>query len=188
MIDTHVGTAAEDLLNEIMPIYETCYSAPPYNESRAEFSRFWAGWPEQVRAPGFRLVVCREHHAAVGFSFGVTLPADTDWWSGAIGQLPHDVTDERPGRTFAVIEVAVLPERRRRGVATAMHWHLLHGVSAERATLLVRPEPEAAPARSAYRSWGYRRVGQIRPGPGLPVYDAMVKALSVTAAAGRPRR
>ncbi|GGZ98972.1 hypothetical protein GCM10010389_42720 [Streptomyces echinoruber] len=44
-------------------------------------------------------------------------------------------------------------------------------------TPAVRPEPEAAPARSAYLSWGYRRIGVSHPWDDAPLYDCMVRPL-----------
>ncbi|MDR3083184.1 MAG: hypothetical protein LBV60_20090, partial [Streptomyces sp.] len=52
------------------------------------------------------------------------------------------------------------------------------GLTAERVALTVRPEPEAAPARTAYARWGYRKVGRSHPGGEGPVYDAMVRDLA----------
>jgi hypothetical protein len=58
------------------------------------------------------------------------------------------------------------------------HDAFLAGRHEERATLLVRPEPEAAPAQTAYAHWGYRRLGRLRPFPGAPEYDALVLDLN----------
>jgi predicted GNAT superfamily acetyltransferase len=63
---------------------------------------------------------------------------------------------------------------RRRGVARRLHAELLAGLTVERVTLTMRPEPEAAPAQAAYAAWGYVKVGQSQPWDEAPVYDAMV--------------
>lgn len=44
----------------------------------------------------------------------------------------------------------------------------------ERATLTMRPEPEAASAHAAYAAWGYRNIGPSRPWDDAPLYEAMV--------------
>ncbi|HEY2765864.1 MAG TPA: hypothetical protein VGJ13_17935 [Pseudonocardiaceae bacterium] len=64
---------------------------------------------------------------------------------------------------------------RQRGVARRMHAKLIDGLTEERVTLLVRPDTSAP--RHAYRSWGYRPVGQIHPFPDGPIYDAMITSL-----------
>ncbi len=53
-------------------------------------------------------------------------------------------------RTFVINELAVRGPFRRSGVGTRLHAGLLHGLTSERVTLTVRPEPEADPARRAY--------------------------------------
>jgi len=100
---------------------------------------------------------------------------DTGWWDGALTRFPAEVTTERPGRTFAIIEIAVRCAYRRRGVARRMHAELTTRLAEERSTLLVRPDTPAP--RCAYLSWGYRPVGRIQPFPNGPVYDAMIQPL-----------
>jgi ribosomal protein S18 acetylase RimI-like enzyme len=168
-------TAADDPPVElVLPVYAEVYAEPPYLEGPAEVEDFARSWPGRVAAPGFRLVTAAEDGHVVGFSFGHQLTAGTRWWAGALEPLDVDI-DEWPGRTFAVIELAVLAGHRRRGLGRRLHEQLLADVEAERATLAVRPEPEVAHARAMYEQWGYRRVGQMRPAPGLPAYDVMVR-------------
>ncbi len=175
--ETYAGPAAGSLLDVVGPMYAEVYAEAPYYEGEAEVTAFAKGWERLVGAPGFRLVVARSAEQDVGFALGCMLPADTGWWAGALSPLPEDLTTERPGRTFAVIEMAVRKPFRGRGIGRELHARLLTGVTAERATLCVRPEPEAAPARAAYGAWGYTKVGQVHPGPDLPVYDAMIRPL-----------
>lgn len=157
-------------------LYSEVFAEPPHSEGPEEFERFatrW--WPSQRQQPGFQLVLA-EHltDGLVGASYGYHLTPDTQWWSGAL--TPIEDTTEWQGRTFAIIEMMVRRPWRRRGIAQAMHTALLKAAGpAERATLLVRPDN--APARRAYEQWGYRFVGQIRPGRTSPVYDAMLRLL-----------
>ncbi|WP_323369073.1 GNAT family N-acetyltransferase [Streptomyces alkaliterrae] len=137
---------------------------------------FVPGYRRQAAArPGFRVVVAGHGQDVVGFSFGFFLPSDTGWWSNLTPAPAPEETLEIGSRTFAVIELAVREPWRRKGVARRMHASLLEGLGAERVTLTVRPEPEAAPARPAYESWGYRVMGRTRPWEGAPVYDLMLR-------------
>jgi ribosomal protein S18 acetylase RimI-like enzyme len=172
-LEVHANDETGRLLAAILPVYVDVYQESPYCERLADVADFACGWPQRVHAPGFRCVVARDAGHVVGFVFGHELTEKTRWWAGALGDLDVHTT-EWPGRTFAVIEMAVLAESRRAGVALAMHQQLLVPGATERVTLLVRPEPEAAPARATYERWGYRQVGQIQPGPDLPIYNAMV--------------
>ncbi|HEY5989573.1 MAG TPA: GNAT family N-acetyltransferase, partial [Streptosporangiaceae bacterium] len=87
-----------------------------------------------------------------------------------------EVTEEWPGRTFAVVEMLVCQSWRRQHIAQTMHDLLLKNRPEERATLTVLPE--ALPAQRAYAKWGWHKVGQKRnPLPGAPVFDVMVRGL-----------
>ena len=153
-------------------LYGEIYQEPPYCEGPEDVADFVAGMPRRAAQPMFRLTLAVLERQPAGFGFGHQLVPETKWWQGATEPIDDAVTREYPNRTFAIIELAVLPEFRRRGIARALHDSLLSGHSEERATLLVRPEAKAA--RAAYESWGYTRVGSIRPWPTAPVYNAMV--------------
>jgi len=168
------GTATAEA-EDVEQIYAAAYAESPYHEGPEDVADFAKGWKQRVGQPSFRLVVARLDGAAVGFTFGHQLTVETRWWTGMIDRVDEEVMRERPGRTFAVIELAVDRSLRRHGVARLLHAHLLAGLTEERATLLVRPEADAA--RCAYLSWGYQRLGRLRPFPDAPVYDAMVKNL-----------
>ncbi len=168
--DTSVGQRS--IVSEL---YAEVYAEPPYNEGPTEAEEFRSGWSRTIDQRNFRLVVARRADEPMGFAFGLQLRARTKWWGGALTPLPDAITAEHPGRTFAIIEIAVRRPYRQRGVGRLLHTHLTAGLSEERITLLVRPEAPA-PQR-AYRSWGYQTVGQIQPFPGGPVYDVMIKPL-----------
>jgi ribosomal protein S18 acetylase RimI-like enzyme len=176
------GTALKELDN-IAPLYATAYGEAPYYESPDEVAEFCQGWPHRVDQPSFRLIVARLHGEPVGFSFGHQLVPTTRWWTGMIDEVDQDLIREYPGRTFAVIELAVEAALRRHGIARELHTYLLAGLVEERATLLVRPD--AIAARSAYLSWLYRPIGRLQPFPGGPIYDAMMRE---PLALGRPPR
>lgn len=181
-VQLDAGPSAGPLLDSILPVYREVYVEPPYCEGPDDVAAFARSWPGRVAAPGFRLVRAFTNDRLIGFTFGHELRPDTAWWEGALSPLPPGVTAERAGRTFAIIELAVLAQFRRRGVARALHDRLLDGVGTERVTLLVRPESEAAPAQAAYERWGYTQLGQLRPGPDTPVYNLMLRQLPSTAA------
>lgn len=168
------GTALAEL-DAITPIYASAYAEAPYYEGPDDVAEFRTGWSRRVAQPSFRLVVARLQGEPVGFAFGHQLITDTRWWDGMLDHVDADVVAERPGRTFAVTELAVRSTMDGLGIARELHTHLLAGLVEERATLLVRPD--AAPARRAYLTWEYGFVGRLRPFPDGPVYDALVKEL-----------
>lgn len=166
--DTSAG-----LLSTVGELYAEIYAEPPYDEGPAEVEDFTSSWSQRVDRHNFRLVVARRADEPIGFAFGYQLGARTKWWENTLTPLPDEITVEHPGRTFAIIEIAVRRPYRQRGVGRLLHTHLIAGLSEERITLAVRPEAPAP--QHAYRSWGYQTVGQIQPFPTGPIYDVMIK-------------
>jgi ribosomal protein S18 acetylase RimI-like enzyme len=175
VLTVHRTGTATSQLTTVVGIYASAYSEPPYNEGPDDVAQFRSDWARRVSQPTFRLVIATLAHEPIGFAFGHQLPPGTRWWDGLLEDVERDIIDERPGRTFAVIELAVLQGSRERGIGRELHAHLLANLQEERATLLVRPE--ATPARRAYQAWGYWPVGKLQPFPDAPTYDAMIKHL-----------
>jgi GNAT superfamily N-acetyltransferase len=164
-------------LDAFLPAYEEVYIEPPYCEGPRDVAEFIDHYQVQAQRPGMRLVLARARDEIVGFTYGYLLPAGTRWWQNLQEPLPDDFTREDGRRTFVIIELAVRKEWRRQGVASSLHATLLNGLSIERVTLTMRPEPEAAPAQAAYAAWGYRKIGVSHPWDEAPFYDAMVLQL-----------
>ena len=128
------------------------------------------------RQPGFVLAEARHGGYLVGYAFGMPLRPSTSWWRRLTTPLPDEVTTEHPGRTFALVELLVRASWRRQGIAGALHDLILRNRPEERATLAV--PPAAAPAQTAFRSWGWRKVARTRDdGPGSPVSDVLITTL-----------
>ena len=172
--ETLEGREAEAQLDTLLPTYKEVFAEPPYRDGPKEVAEFIELFHIQAKRPGCRVVLAREGADVVGFSFGYQLPTDSQWWTALLEPMPEDFTRETNERTFAIIDLAVRKPWRRQGIAAGLHSRLLDGLSAERVTLTVRPEPEAAAAQSAYAAWGYRTVGRSRPWDEAPLYDAMV--------------
>jgi ribosomal protein S18 acetylase RimI-like enzyme len=131
------------------------------------------------RQPGFTLVEARHGGFLVGYASGMPLRASTSWWRGLTTPLPRAVTEERPGRTFALTDLIVRASWRRQGIGRELTQALLAGRTEERATLTVAPG--AAAAQAAFRSWGWRKIartrGDVPDGPDGPVLDLLVADL-----------
>jgi ribosomal protein S18 acetylase RimI-like enzyme len=130
----------------------------------------------QRRQPGFVLAEARHGGYLVGFAFGMPLRPSTSWWRDLTAPLPADVTTERPGRTFALAELAVRPAWRRQGIGRDLHDLVLAGRPEERATLTVLPSATAA--QRAGQAWGWRKIARKREQqPGAPLLDILVTTL-----------
>ena len=176
--ERHEGAQAAAQLDTFLPAYEEVYAEPPYSEGPSDVAQFIEHYLAHTKRPGMRLVLAHDGQEVVGFTYGFLLPAETGWWTSVDRELPDDFVREDGTRTWAIIELAVRKPWRRRGIAAALHAALLEGLRVERVTLTVRPEPEAAPAQSAYATWGYRSVGVAHPWEEAPFYTAMVLELA----------
>ncbi|MGN9844814.1 GNAT family N-acetyltransferase [Nonomuraea sp. H19] len=170
------GDEAASRIEEYRALYAEVYGEPPYEWGAEHADLFVERFAVQRRQEGFALVEARHKAQLVGLGFGVTLLPSTPWWRNLVTPLPESMTTERPGRTWALVELLVRAPWRRRHVARTIHDLLLTGRPEERATLTVLPA--ATPAVAAYRKWGWRQVGEKRnPLPGAPVFAVMVRGL-----------
>ncbi|MGF0319177.1 GNAT family N-acetyltransferase [Nocardia fluminea] len=133
------------------------------------------------RATGFDLVIVTLGDIAIGQTWGWPLPPGTAWWTGLElddAALDHDeFTRETGKRTFALSEIMVDQTRTGHGIAHALHDEILSQRLEERATLLV--DPENPRAYSAYREWGWSRVGTLTPTwDGAPAFDVLIRSHS----------
>jgi Acetyltransferase (GNAT) family len=176
MIDSEEAAAH---LEELRVLYREVYADPPYEWGDDHAALFAERFQVQRGQEGFALVEARDGHELAGIACGVTLRPSTPWWQNLTTTLPAEVTTERPGRTLALVELLVRVRWRRQHIAQTMHDLLLTDRPEERGTLTVLPE--AAPAQSAYRKWGWRKVAQKRnPLPGSPLFDVLVKPLTAS--------
>jgi ribosomal protein S18 acetylase RimI-like enzyme len=172
----HSGEQSGELVEQLAPVFAEVYAEPPYYFGSDEVTLFRERFDVQRQQGGFSLVTAHSESELVGFVFGVTQLPTTAWWSRLLTSVPEEVSEERLGRTFAVVELVVRIPWRRRGVAWRMHDMLLSHRPEERATLTVRPDAYAAQA--AYAKWGWHKVAQkTNPLPGNPVYDILIKPL-----------
>ena len=163
MSPAEVSAAAGDL----RAVYAGVFSLPPYNEGLELADEFLDRLAEDSKRPGFSLVAAcggGRPLGLVGFAYGYTMPAG-EWWDGTDCPPPEEV---KAADKIAVMEWAVLPDRRGAGIGRRLLDQLLAGRREQWATLSVNP---AADARVIYDRWGWRQVASIRPGrmPGMAV-------------------
>jgi len=177
-ISFHVLTGEQAVahLDDLRVLYREVYAEPPYEWGDEHADLFVDRFKVQAKQDGFALVEARQGTELVGMAFGVTLQPSMPWWQNLLEPLPAEVTEERTGRTFALVELLVRKPWRRRHVAQSLHELLLSNRAEERATLTVLPA--AIPAQRAYAKWGWQKVGRKRnPLPGGAVFDVLVRRL-----------
>ncbi|MFF5245825.1 GNAT family N-acetyltransferase [Streptosporangium sp. NPDC000095] len=163
--------AAVVLTDEYVRLYLENYAEPPYLSGPLySRERFLERTAQQVKSDGFTLVSARSGAQLVGFSFGFTFPAGR-WWGGeAKRPLPEVVA----APTFAVIELDVHRDYRRRGIGRLLLEMLLAHQDARYATLL--SDPDAA-AHAMYQRWGWKLIGTVRSAPDARANDALLLEL-----------
>lgn len=167
------GTAAVLAEGALRLVYAEVFAAPPYAETEVGVSDAFRRFRDQTRKSTFRGVLATaDGGEPVGMAYGFALGPQAVWWDQLTEPVPEDMRREDGRRTFGLIELAVRAGWRRHGVARRLHESLLAAVDAERVLLNVHPDSRAAVA--AYRAWGYRKVGDVHPWPGAPLYDVML--------------
>ncbi len=174
-IERHDATGMHGLRADLLAVYTEVYAHEiADNPVFFDVDQFWERLTAYASRAGFSLVVGRVDGELIGYALGYRLPEGARWWRGYRGDLPADQLVEDGRRTFAICEIMVRPTWRRRGYAHALHDELLADRPESRATLLV--EPDNAPAHAAYRSWGWREVGHVKPSfPDSPLYISMMR-------------
>jgi ribosomal protein S18 acetylase RimI-like enzyme len=173
------GKQAAAHADELRALHAEVYADPPCRRAAADdAARFIERFRVQCRQPGFVLAEARHGGYLVGYAAGMPLRPATSWWRDLTTPLPEDVTAEHPGRTFALVELAVRPSWRRQGIASTLHDLLLANRPEERATLTVAPG--AIPAQGAFAKWGWRKIARVRATePDESVADILLTPLPV---------
>jgi ribosomal protein S18 acetylase RimI-like enzyme len=168
------SSGAAKIFEEIVSVYTTVYAD---SETEEDFENFRARGATQLQGKGFDLVTARQGGELVGFAYGLTLQEGSTWWRGLEPKPAEGFTEETGDRSFAVIELAVLPNYRSQGLGRRLMDELLAGRYEERATLAT--DPSKTDVQSMYERWGWRKVGRVPgvPGAPLPAFDLYVLPL-----------
>lgn len=156
-------------VDELQDVYQAVFSLPPYCEGPELVGRF-AGWiAEESAVSGFKMIIATLDGRIVGFCYGYVKPAGV-WWRGADRAASKEIRD---AEKFAIMEWAVIPEMRGKGIGGRLLDDLLANRFEPYATLMVNP---AAEARAIYENWGWRHVASTKAGK-MPSMDIMLKRL-----------
>jgi GNAT superfamily N-acetyltransferase len=161
----------EELRAELADLYvESSAPAPGWeHRSRGDFLRRLAG---DQRRPGFAMLIA-QGPALVGCAFGFPVRRDGTWWRGFRGGLPRRIEQlTASGQVFAITGIVIHPDARYRGLAGRLQERLLadHRASLG-ATLVDRPNRASC---AAFRSWGWREIGEVHRSPGPAVLRALI--------------
>ena len=172
------STDLEGHRDVLLDVYEDVYRDrldDPFFSS----PRYWDRLQGYASRQGFAITMGQLGSDTIGYALGYTLPDGSGWWRGLKADVDEGYLAEDGQRTFALTEIMVREPCRRRGFAHQLHDQLLADRLEKRATLLVLPDN--TPAKAAYASWGWRKLGELKPFEDSPTYDAMVVDLPISA-------
>lgn len=163
-----------NLFDPICDLYDEVFSEPPMHWSTGQSEEHRETLRRLADSPGFGLTVAFDGDDLIGFAYGRTLATDSKWWDNFLEPVPPEMTTERDGRTFAVIDFGVRRDHRGLGLGRQLLDMLLADRPEERATLAV--EPEADNSQGFYRHLHWRLVGHLRGADGdtAPYFDIYV--------------
>jgi ribosomal protein S18 acetylase RimI-like enzyme len=162
-LDRLDGPATAAIADRLVDVYRAAMGAAPFHETEVETGFFAQELAGELEEPGFRCWVAREEgDPVVGFAYGYETPeVPPEGWYGllreAVGQGPDGAGRWLEGQ-FAVVWIAVRPERRGRGLGRRLLERLLEEATTERAWLITHDLD--TPARALYRSLGFQELGR----------------------------
>ena len=168
LLDRQDGRQAATREQELIALHDDVFG-----QDDTDFARRLGVWRRQ---PGFILAEARHGGYVVGYACGMPLRPSTDWWRDVTAPLPAAITDEHPGRTFALTQLVVRGSWRRQGIGTELLELILNGRAEERATVKL---PPGNAAQAVFRTWGWTKVARTRGGaaPSALVSDILTRSL-----------
>ncbi len=179
--DLHIAlgdaAAAGVLFEPICQLHNEVFSQPPFHWGFEAPQQHRARLERLIASPSFGMATAIVDSVLIGFAYGHQLSVTTKWWHGFLDPVPVELTTEQEGRTFAVIDLAVRQDWRRRGTGQQLLDALLASRAEERATLAT--EPEALDSQAFYRRLGWKCAGRLVgvAGESAPLYDIYWRSL-----------
>jgi ribosomal protein S18 acetylase RimI-like enzyme len=134
-----------------------------FGDDFADYSTWYSDlFEKHARRSGHRLALTQEDDVVTGYGWGYVGQRGQYWSDLLSDSLPEHIASEWVGGHFDVVELAVLPQYRRKGLGQAVHDCLLSGVS-RRCLLGTSSDPDD-PAVRLYTRAGWKTIGTLRPG------------------------
>ena len=121
------GPETAAVSDQLVEVYRAAMSAPPFHETEVETGWFAEELAGELTEAGYRCWVAREDGGpVVGFAYGLpTGEVPPEGWYGLLREVVGpDGADHWLAGQFAVVWIAVRPDRRGRGLGRGpLGWH-----------------------------------------------------------------
>lgn len=175
-IREHQPAQVPQIARQFRSLYSDVYAEPPYYETESDVINFEARLTSDLHEPSFLMISAWCEDSLAGYIYGFSIDRNSSLWATVF--LSPDPGQQVQEWTYPVVfvsELLVAAKYRRQGTARALHDRFLTMRGEPKAVLLAHPD--AVAAQSAYRHWGWCRIGAGRPFPSTPIYDTLVKDL-----------
>jgi len=155
------GSDAKALHGDVVDIYRSVFTQPPFDDSEREVGWFDQEFGGDVELPGFRCFVARAEGRTVGFAYGFrTFDTEpwNDWYAEVLNAVGPTVADEWIRGQYAVGWFALLPDHRGQGLGSRLHDELIASAQPTRWWLVTHDLD--TPARRLYGQRGWVEIGR----------------------------
>ena len=135
-----------------------------------------------MQRPGFDMMV-GDGPSLAGCAYGYQLEREGALWQGFRGGVPKDLEElTASGQVMVLAELMVLPEFRRRRVASRLVKQLL--IRSRSALVAALAEPANTPVIRAFQDWGWHRLGEVQLDQDNPSLEAWGREVEHAGSAG----
>ncbi|MES2802292.1 MAG: GNAT family N-acetyltransferase [Bdellovibrionota bacterium] len=164
-----------DIKNQVVDVYKSVYSLPPYKETEGQIESFFKSLEVRVAKSGFLFVgAVDEAGCLVGFTYGwKSVPGDT--WNIKLSQQLGELSAQWLSNCFEFVDLAVMPSAQGSGLGRDLTKNLFAIVDAKTAILLTHQTTTKASEMYLRNGW-MKLVEHFEVAPGK-FYQIMGKFL-----------
>jgi len=172
------GDIAVHMTDGLADVYAEAFASPPHCEPPAAADRFRESLARHAVLPGFRAAAAWASGAdLVGFGYGHTSRPGQWWHDRVVDALAPEAAARWLDEPFVVVDLAVRPRCRRRGIGGRLHDLLLEHLPHAAAVLSTRQDD--AGAQRLYHGRGWQEIGRdLAFVPGADPYVILARRLA----------
>jgi GNAT superfamily N-acetyltransferase len=159
---------ARSLQVEVVELYRSAWANTKFRPAKGDLDSFGERFLQHSENPDFRMSLALDDEWAAGFAYGYT-SVPGGWWRRTVtAELEESAVRFWFEDCFEFAELAVAPERQRRGVGGALHDELLDHLPHQTSLLSTQQGNEEARSFYARRRWQVVRENFLFPQKSYP--------------------